>query len=115
MEKVLIVDDDQTMAGLIKTLLELDGYIVVQAKQEQSLIPIVRAEKPDVILLDVFLAETDGLDLLAELRSTKDLADTRIVMTSGMDLGEKATAAGADAFLMKPHTPKQLISVIRGD
>ncbi len=114
MEKILIVDDDQTMAGLIKTLLEMDGYVVVQTKQEDSLIPIVRAEKPDVILLDVFLSETDGLDLLAEIRATKDLADTRIIMTSGMDLGKEASAAGADAFLMKPHTPEQLISVIRG-
>ena len=114
MEKILIVDDDQTMAGLIKTLLEMDGYVVIQTKQEDSLVPIVRAEKPDVILLDVFLSETDGLDLLAEIRATKDLADTRIIMTSGMDLGKEASAAGADAFLMKPHTPEQLISVIRG-
>ena len=115
MEKILILDDDQTMATLLKTLLELDGYEVIQAKQERSLITMVRAEKPDVILLDVFLVETDGLDLLAELRATKDLADTRIVMTSGMELSHEAVAAGADAFLLKPYTPDQLISVIRGD
>ncbi|MGD8813920.1 MAG: response regulator [Anaerolineales bacterium] len=115
MEKILIYDDDLTMASLLKTLLELDGYEVIQAKQERSLIPMVRAEKPDVILLDVFLVETDGLDLLAELRATKDLADTRIIMTSGMELGHEAAEAGADAFLLKPYTPDQLISVIRGD
>ena len=115
MVKILIMDDDHTMAGLLKTLLELDGYDVVHEIQECSLVSTVRTERPDVILMDIFLMESDGLDLLAELRAEKDLAETRIVMTSGMELSEQATAAGADAFLLKPYTPDQLISAIRGD
>ncbi len=114
MAKILIVDDDHTMAELLKTLLELDGYDVVHQIQEGSLIATVRAEKPDVVLMDVFLVESDGLDLLAELRAEEDLADTRIVMTSGMELGPQARAAGADAFLLKPYTPEQLMAAIRG-
>lgn len=115
MVKILIVDDDHTMAGLLKTLLELDGYDVVHEMQEGSLVSTVRSEKPDVILMDIFMIDSDGLELLAELRAEEDLADTRIVMTSGMELSEQAAAAGADAFLLKPYTPDQLISAIRGD
>ena len=110
MVKILIVDDDHTMAGLLKTLLELDGYDVVH-----DMVSTVRSEKPDVILMDIFMIDSDGLELLVELRAEKDLADTRIVMTSGMELSEQAAAAGADAFLLKPYTPDQLISAIRWD
>ena len=115
MVKILIVDDDHTMAGLLKTLLELDGYDVVHDIREGSLVSTVRSEKPDVILMDIFMIDSDGLELLVELLAEKDLADTRIVMTSGMELSEQAAAAGADAFLLKPYTPDQLISAIRGD
>jgi len=114
MPKVLILDDDHTFVRLTKTLLELAGYDVVHDTQGRALIPAVRSEKPDVILLDVFLEESDGLDLLVELRAQEDIADTRVIMTSGMDLGEKAAAAGADAFLLKPYEPGQLISTIHG-
>lgn len=115
MVKILIMDDDVTMAGLLKTLLELDGYDVVHETREGAFVSTVRSEKPDVILMDIFLAESDGLNLLAEVRAEKDLADTRIIMTSGMELSAEARAAGADAFLLKPYTPDQLITAIRGN
>jgi DNA-binding response OmpR family regulator len=113
MTKILIVDDDHTMAGILKLLLELDGYSVVHEAREGAVIAAVRDEKPDVILLDVFLKDSDGLDLLTEMRAEEDFTTTRIVLTSGMELSEQADAAGADAFLLKPYTPDQLISTIR--
>lgn len=114
MPKVLILDDDHTFVMLTKTLLELDGCDVIIETQESSLIPTVRSEKPDLILMDIFLQESDGLDLLVELRAEEDIAATRVIMTSAMELGEKAAAAGADAFLLKPYEPGQLISTIQG-
>jgi DNA-binding response OmpR family regulator len=104
MTKILIVDDDHTMAGLLKMLLEMDGFDVIHETREGAIIATVRDEKPDVILMDVFLTDSDGLDLLAEVRAE---------MTSGMDLSEQAGTAGADAFLLKPYMPDQLISTIR--
>jgi CheY-like chemotaxis protein len=47
------------------------------------------------------------------MRAEEDFTTTRIVLTSGMELSEQADAAGADAFLLKPYTPDQLISTIR--
>jgi DNA-binding response OmpR family regulator len=113
MTKILIVDDDHTMADLLKILLELDGFNVIHETREGSLVATVRDEKPDVVLMDVFLTDSDGLDLLAEVRADEGITGTRIVMTSGMELREQAFAAGADAFLLKPYTPDQLISTIR--
>lgn len=113
MTKILIVDDDHTMAGLLKILLEMDGFDVIHETREGAIITTVRDEKPDVILMDVFLTDSDGLDLLAEVRAEEDITNTRIVMTSGMDLSEQAGTAGADAFLLKPYLPDKLISTIR--
>lgn len=113
MTKILIVDDDHTMAGLLKILLEMDGYSVIHEPREGAVIAAVRDEKPDIILMDVFLKDSDGLDLVTEIRAEVDFTNTRIVMTSGMELSEQADAAGADAFLLKPYTPDQLISTIR--
>jgi CheY-like chemotaxis protein len=87
---------------------------VIHDLQGQSLISTVRAEQPDVVLMDIFLAGADGLDLLADLRAEEDLAETRVVMTSGMELSQQAALAGADAFLLKPYTPDQLTTAIRG-
>jgi len=112
MPKILILDDDLTFVRLTKTLLELEGYDVLHDTEERALIPTVRSEKPDVILLDVFLEESDGMDLLVQLRAEEDIAETRVIMTSGMDLSAQAAAAGADAFILKPYLPGQLISTI---
>jgi len=113
MSKVLIVDDDRTMVSLLKILLEMDGFDVSNLSMGGKLIEKVRDEKPDLILMDVFLSDADGKEVLAELRNTKDLADLRVVMTSGMDLADQCMDAGADAFLLKPYTPEQLMKIIQ--
>ncbi|OGO17062.1 MAG: hypothetical protein A2Z14_09155 [Chloroflexi bacterium RBG_16_48_8] len=113
MSKVLIVDDDRTMVSLLKILLEMDGFDVVNISIGEQLLEKVRVENPDLVLMDVFLTDSDGKEILKQLRSTKDIADVRVVMTSGMDLAEQCMDAGADAFLLKPYTPEQLMKIIR--
>jgi CheY-like chemotaxis protein len=111
--KVLIIDDDTTMVSLLKTLLEMDGFAVASAKDWDDVLETIRAEEPDLILMDYFLPEVDGLELMRAIRSTPDLADTCVVMTSGMDVSEECAELGANAFLLKPYTPDQLLNVIQ--
>jgi CheY-like chemotaxis protein len=113
MPKVMIVDDDRTMVSLLRILLELDGFEVVNVALGGQMISKVRSENPDLILMDVFLSDTDGKEVLVELRNTPDLANAKVVMTSGMDLADQCIDAGADAFLLKPYTPEQLMNVIQ--
>jgi DNA-binding response OmpR family regulator len=113
MSKVMIVDDDRTMVSLLKILLEMDGFEVVNIMMGGQLIEKIRNEKPDLVLMDVFLSDADGKEILSELRKTSDLADVRVIMTSGMDLAEQCLDAGADAFLLKPYTPEQLMKMIQ--
>jgi DNA-binding response OmpR family regulator len=113
MSKVLIVDDDRTMVSLLKILLEMDGFDVANISMGDQLIEKARAEKPDLILMDVFLSDSDGKEILVELRNTSDISDMRVIMTSGMDLADQCMDAGADAFLLKPYTPEQLMKTIQ--
>lgn len=113
MPKVMIVDDDRTMVSLLKILLEMDGFEVVNVTHGRDFLPKVREEKPDIVLLDVFLTNMDGKELVAEVRKSEDLSDLKVVMTSGMELAEQCANAGADAFLLKPYTPEQLMNVLQ--
>ncbi len=113
MSKVMIVDDDRTMSGLLKTLLELDGFAVTQAGRGSVVLDMARAEKPDVVLMDVHLADADGLDLLKQIRADAELANLRIVMSSGLDVAYECQQAGCNAFILKPYPPDQLASTLK--
>lgn len=113
MSKVFIIDDDQTMVYLLRTLLEMDGFEVAEVRDWDTILETVHVESPDLVLMDYFLPDLDGLELLTQLRADPNLAQVRIVMSSGMDVSDQCIAAGADAFLLKPYTPEQLVEVIK--
>ncbi len=109
----MLIDDDETMISLLKTLLEMDGFEVTSTTNWKEIPAEVRAKDADVLLMDCNLPEIDGLDVLAEMRREEDVQDLRIIMTSGMDMEYKAMASGADAFLLKPYTPDTLYDLIQ--
>ncbi len=109
----MLIDDDETMISLLKTLLEMDGFEVTSTTNWKEIPAAVRAKDADVLLMDCNLPEIDGLDVLAEMRREEDVQDLRIIMTSGMDMEYKAMASGADAFLLKPYTPDTLYDLIQ--
>lgn len=111
--KIMLVDDDRTMVALLKTLLELDGYEVVQPPDFADLIGSIKESNPSLILMDVFLKDADGVDLLREVRSDPALGAIPVVMTSGMDVSDQCKDAGASAFVLKPYDPETLASVIQ--
>ncbi len=112
-KKVMIVDDDRTMNTLLQTLLELDGFNVVLAPRAELVFPTATAEKPDVILMDIHIGDADGLEILKQIRQHPDLSRMPVVMSSGMDLEDQCTAAGANAFVLKPYPPEQLSATLK--
>lgn len=112
MPKIMLVDDDKTMIGLLKTLLEMDGYEVVYPRHQDRIFETIIQERPDLILLDVYLEEVDGIEILKRIREQPELSQLRIIMTSGMDLSEGGRRAGADEFLLKPYRPDRLMNMI---
>jgi DNA-binding response OmpR family regulator len=111
--KILIVDDDRATATLLRTLFEIEGFVGVVCPKPDEVLNTVRREKPDVILMDVHLAEVDSLHILREMRGDSELQAVPVVMTSGLDMREKCEANGANAFMQKPFKPGELVALVR--
>jgi CheY-like chemotaxis protein len=114
MLKILLADDDYTMVALLKTLLKMEGYQVTTLMDKSGdIIENIRLEKPDVLLIDIFLGDRNGLDIVRQIRQLPDLNFIKIIMASGIDKTEECLAAGADVFLLKPYMPKELFDILR--
>ena len=114
MSKVLLADDDYTMVTLLKTLLGMEGYQVATLLDKPGdILENIRLEKPDIMLIDIFLGSCNGLEIVRQIRELPELNGIRIIMASGIDKTEECLAAGADAFLLKPYMPNELFEKLR--
>jgi DNA-binding response OmpR family regulator len=113
MAKILLAEDDKTMVSLLKTLLTMEGFEVMGLDIDADVPAAVRREKPDALFMDVHLGEQSGVKILEEIRSHGDLADVRVVMTSGLDVKEQCMRSGANAFLLKPFMPDDLLRALK--
>jgi DNA-binding response OmpR family regulator len=114
--KVMLIEDDETMLSLITTLLEFEGFQVSQLEKDgclEDILDCIRHEKPELILLDVHLRRTNGFDLLERMRQDEELKSTRVLMSSGMELSKQCDQGGADGFILKPYMPEELVGKIR--
>ncbi|MGD0574488.1 MAG: response regulator [Anaerolineales bacterium] len=112
MPNLLLVEDDRDMVTLLRTLLEMEGYTVGSARSGDAVLAMVDQQRPDIVLLDVNLAGQSGLQVLQTLRSRAETRAIRVIMTSGMDLSEQCLQEGADAFLLKPYMPDELVRLL---
>lgn len=121
MPKVMLIDDDKNMLSLLDTLLALEGYDVSKlggdlSLEGQEIRYAIRRENPDLLMMDVHLNQVnglDGFDLLRQLRRDSDLAEMKILISSGMDFSDKCIREGADGFVLKPYMPEELLVKIR--
>ena len=114
--KIMLVEDDPTMRNVLKTLLEIEGFKVVtvpDSRAEAEVVSMVKGEMPDLVLLDVHLRSINGIDILRLMRADPELKSVRVVMTSGMEMKNQCMQAGANAFLLKPYMPDELIRLLR--
>ena len=112
---VLIVDDDPTQRRLIGAVLERDGFAVAQADGgEAALDRIASGLKPDVVILDLVMPHTGGLEVLRSLRAQGFSAPVIVLTaTGGVDTVVQAMQAGAQDFFIKPASPERIIVSIR--
>lgn len=114
MSRIMIVDDDHYTTRMLRTLLEIDGFVVATVERGGDAMRIAQDFRPDVILLDYHLADMTGPDLLQELRAgNSDLAHVPVIITSGLDVEDEVIAAGANAFLVKPFEPGELPNLFK--
>ena len=107
--RVLIIDDDITMSSLLRTLLELEGYTVLESREWDDLAKSIISQSPDVVIMDYILPGVEGLEVLSDLNSQNRENHFRIIMTSGMNVEEECLEAGANSFILKPYAPDALL------
>lgn len=110
----MLIEDNQTMVSLLTTLLKMEGYTVEAPSKHQidSYLSAVLTEHPHLAFVDVNLRHGSGLDLVRRIRQEPDAVDTRIIMSSGLNLKHECLQAGADGFIQKPFMPDDLIKLI---
>jgi DNA-binding response OmpR family regulator len=114
--KVMLIEDDNTMLTLLRTLLRFEGFEIAQLDNDDNpdrILQAMRLEQPEAVLLDVHLRQFNGFELLHLIRQDEDLKNTRVIMSSGMDFSTRCLDEGADGFLLKPYMPEDLIDEIR--
>ena len=109
MRKVLLADDDLTMVTLLSTLLRMEGYQTTSLlEMPGNYLENIRKVKPDILLIDVYLGDRNGIDVVRQVRETDDLKGMWIIMVSGTDKALECINAGANSFLLKPYMPEEL-------
>lgn len=113
MAKIMVVDDDNVMRGLLSTLLGMEGDDVVLVWQKERIIPVARDERPDLIMLDLHLGGEDVLPVIQELKADPELRSIPVLAASGMDRQPECERAGAEGFILKPFRPGELLDRMR--
>jgi DNA-binding response OmpR family regulator len=116
MKKILIVEDHADIRRLVRMTLEFEDCEIHEAADAQAGWDQARRVRPDVVLLDVMMpGPMSGLDLCRAMRADPQLREAHIVMLTAMGSSMDRDAglrAGADAYLVKPFSPMQLLDML---
>jgi len=116
MSHILIIDDEQDILDILEYNLVKEGFDVTTSSDGSKGIELAKKMLPDLIILDVMMPDTDGIEVCETLRKLPELAHTRICFLTarGEDYSQIAGLdAGADDYITKPVKPKVLISRIK--
>ncbi len=111
--KVLIVDDDEHIAELIKIYFEKDGFTTVTANNGKKAVELFKSEAPAIVILDVMMPEMDGWQVCREIRRVSNIPI--IMLTAKGETFDKVLGLelGADDYMVKPFEPKELIARVK--
>src|SRR3989442_6405589 len=115
--RILVMDDDGTLRGAIRVALEAAGYEVLEAADGQAGLRLQREQGADLVLVDIFMPQRDGLEVIRTIRA--EIPQTKIVAMSGggqtgqIEVLRAAAAFGAARVLLKPFAPRDLLTAIR--
>jgi two-component system alkaline phosphatase synthesis response regulator PhoP len=114
--QALIVEDEENILLSLEFLLTQEGYAVTTAGDGAAALQAVNKQTPDLILLDVMLPLIDGFEVCRQMRANPALRNTRIIMVTARGREteiKRGMALGADAYLTKPFSTRELMDIIR--
>jgi len=115
-KKILVVEDDKDILQLVKLYLENEGFRTSTAANGAEALKLVKAEHPDLIVLDLMLPEIDGLEVCRKLRVAPQTAMLPIIMLTAKSEESDTIVGlelGADDYVGKPFSPKALVARIK--
>jgi len=115
-QRILIVDDEPNIVISLEFLMKREGHAVSIARDGPSALEAIRGTRPDLVLLDVMMPKKSGFEVCQEIRSDPEMAGVRILMLTakGRDTEvAKGLALGADAYMTKPFSTKELAEKVR--
>ena len=113
-QKILVVDDEQSIVTLLKYNLETAGYIVEVAYDGEEALKKVEKEQPELIVLDVMLPKKDGIEVCKTIRSDKNLVPI-LMLTAKDDEFDRVLGLelGADDYMTKPFSPREVVARVK--
>ena len=116
MRKIALIEDDADLYALVKYNLEKDGFAVVGAQTGRGVIEMFRRERPDLILLDIMLPDSDGLEICKAVRQYPELAHIPVIfLTARASETDRIVGLelGANDYIVKPFFVRELIARIK--
>ncbi len=116
MARILVVDDDPQIVRLVRSYLEQDGFSVLTAGDGDTALHLLRAERPDLMVLDLMLPQRDGLEVTRIVRADATLAATPILMlTARVEEIDRIVGLelGADDYVTKPFNPREITARVK--
>ena len=111
--KILVVDDDKKLVDLVRLYLERDGYRVIPAYNGAEALRLAQQQHPSLIILDLMLPEVSGLDVCRQVRNESDVPIIMLTARSTEEDKLIGLEMGADDYLTKPFSPRELVARIR--
>ncbi|HUQ38949.1 MAG TPA: response regulator [Acidimicrobiales bacterium] len=113
---VLVVDDDPVIQKLLQVNFEMEDYLVLVAGDGEEGLGMARAERPDIVLLDIMMPKMNGLEVASALKGDPGTADIPIILLSAKAQGTDLQAGqdtGADEYITKPFDPLELLERVK--
>jgi two-component system cell cycle response regulator DivK len=115
-KRILVVEDHEDNRQILRDLLASAGYEMVEAENGEDGVAAAVAQRPDLILMDIQLPILDGYEATRRIKANPALAEIPIIVVTSYALSgdeDKARAAGCDAYVAKPYSPRQLLARIK--
>jgi len=114
--RVLVVEDDRTIALVVKYFLELEGFEVLTAMDGASGLEVLKRERPQLVVTDCNMPGMNGMSMVKALRAdplTRDIAVLMLTSEEGIDKETEALAVGVDDYIVKPVEPRRLAARVK--
>lgn len=115
MARIVIVDDNKLILGILGSMLKNAGHVVLEAGDGEKGLGLVESSVPDLVITDYYMPGMNGADMIRAMKKSEDLKGIPVIALAGTADSENQTMlAGANLYLAKPFHAEQILSAVKG-